>query len=120
MQGEERGTHEAHREESAIPALDPLAARRALDEWPHVQLIDVREPVEFRRGRIPASRLIPMDEIPARLHEIDRDKPAILVCRSGARSERVAQYLRALGYDQVYNLAGGLEAWVEASLPVER
>lgn len=110
----------AFEEEEGLPAVDPLAAQRALEEVPDVQLIDVREPIEHQMAHIAGCRLIPMGEIPARYAEIDRSRPAIVVCRSGGRSARVVQYLRAVGYDNVYNLAGGMEAWIEASLPIER
>ena len=54
---------------------------------------------------------IPMREVPARLAELDRDKPLVVMCHSGGRSRRVAEYLLGNGFPNVFNLKGGIDAW---------
>jgi rhodanese-related sulfurtransferase len=93
--------------------VDPREVADRLDE---VQLIDVRGPDEWDAGRIEGARHIPLGEIGARLDEIDRSRPVVAVCRSGARSGKVVDALRARGY-AAHNLAGGMQAWEKAGLP---
>ena len=85
-------------------------------------LVDVREPPEFRDelGHIPGSQLIPMATLPEAAGGWDRDREIVVVCRSGARSERAALELANLGFRRVSNLRGGMLAWNAARLPVER
>ena len=80
-------------------------------------LIDVREPDEWMAGHAPEARHIPMGNVEARIGEIRVDRRAVVVCRSGGRSNAVAQLLNSHGIDAV-NLAGGMYAWQQAGLPV--
>ncbi len=64
-----------------------------------MQVIDVRTPGEFQGGHAPGSRNIPLDQLEARVSEVDRTRPVILCCATGARSGLATQWLRALGYD---------------------
>jgi rhodanese-related sulfurtransferase len=82
-----------------------------------VQLVDVRDPGEWQAGRIPGARWIRMDELPDRLDELDPDRPVVTVCRSGARSGKMAEFLTGRGY-RADNLDGGMQAWAQAGLPV--
>jgi rhodanese-related sulfurtransferase len=75
------------------------------------QLLDVREPWEFERARIPGARLVPMREVPARLEEIDPEKEVVAICHHGGRSAQVALFLERNGYGKVHNLVGGVDAW---------
>jgi sulfur dioxygenase len=87
-------------------------------------LLDVREPEEFtgELGHIPGSRLIPLKELPARIHELEayKDKDVIVICRAGVRSTTAAAILTGLGFEHVSNLKGGMLDWDEQNLPVER
>lgn len=83
-------------------------------------LLDVREIVEFTEGRIPGSVNLPMSQLAQRIDEIPRDKPVILVCRTGARSAQVAAYLKQFGFEKVYNLLEGTMGWISRDLPLER
>ena len=74
-------------------------------------LLDVREPHELAICRFPDSLDIPMGSLPQRLDELPAERPIVVVCRSGARSMRVTQWLRAQGRDDVSNLTGGVLAW---------
>lgn len=86
-----------------------------------MQLIDVREPAEFNDalGHLPGALLWPLATLDARLAEIDRARPVVTVCRSGARSAQASVLLQQAGLLQVANLAGGLLRWRAEALPVE-
>lgn len=73
-------------------------------------ILDVREPFEWEQGTLPGATLIPMNEIPARLGELDVEQTLLVVCRSGGRSHQVAMYLAANGYAKAANMAGGMKA----------
>jgi len=95
-----------------VPELTPTEFRR---RWPAtggaVVLLDVREPAELALARLNEAVHIPMREVPAKLDEIGRGKPIVVMCHGGGRSRRVAEYLLANGIENVYNLAGGIDAW---------
>ncbi|MEI2610035.1 MAG: rhodanese-like domain-containing protein [Candidatus Promineifilaceae bacterium] len=91
-----------------------------IKDEPGVLVFDVREQSEYDEGHIPGVILIPMGEVPNRLSEIPTDQTVILTCRSGNRSGQVTEFLREQGYDNVHNMEGGIIAWSEAGLPVER
>jgi rhodanese-related sulfurtransferase len=86
-----------------------LAARRRAGEEPLV--LDVREGWELEIARLPGVRHIPMNEIPARLNELDPHQEVIVLCRSGGRSMQVATFLERRGFVNAVNLAGGILAW---------
>lgn len=85
-------------------------------------VLDVRESDEFASGHLPKARHIPLKELEARLPELAKfkDKPVIVTCRSGARSGSACRALRKAGFTNVHNLKGGVPAWQQASLPVEK
>ncbi len=76
-------------------------------------VLDVREPWEHAVCAIPDSRLLPMQEIPARLQELPADTDIVVVCHHGMRSLQVANFLKQSGLERVYNLSGGIAAWAE-------
>lgn len=80
-------------------------------------LVDVREPDEFAEVHAAGARLVPLGELSERWEELPK-QPLVLICRSGVRSARAAEFLETKGYE-VINLAGGTQAWQEAGLPVE-
>ncbi len=84
-----------------------------------IQLVDVREPVEFASGRIPGARLLPLGEIGRRNSEIDHERPVYVLCRTGRRSSAAQKKLNDLGFENVINVEGGFEAWKKANLPFE-
>lgn len=83
-----------------------------------VQLIDVRQRYEHDAGRIAGGRLIELADLPVQAAAIDRDRPVILYCRSGARSAMATTALRKAGYD-AHNMVGGLLEWEATGLPLE-
>ena len=83
-------------------------------------IIDVRTPDEYAEAHVPGARLICLDTLKTRAHEIPRDREVYLICRSGARSAQAFEYLnRAHGHMRLVNVTGGTMAWVEAGFPVE-
>ncbi|NMG28154.1 MBL fold metallo-hydrolase [Aromatoleum evansii] len=86
-----------------------------------VQVIDVRQPDEFdgSLGHIGGAKLIPLDQLAARSGEIDKARPVVAVCRSGARSAQAVVLLQRAGFGEVANLAGGMLRWRAEGCPVE-
>jgi rhodanese-related sulfurtransferase len=74
-------------------------------------LLDVREFWEFRICHIDGSRLLPMRQVPGALAELAPDRPVVVICHHGIRSQQVARFLEQQGFSQVYNLRGGVDAW---------
>lgn len=78
-------------------------------------VLDVREPWELQTASVPADGFsliaIPMNQVPARLAELDPARPVACLCHHGARSQRVAMFLAQNGFGHVANVAGGIEAW---------
>lgn len=80
------------------------------------QILDVREGFEVAEGMIPGALHIPMGQLGSRLGDLDKDRPIIVVCRSGNRSAVVADALNQAGY-AADTMAGGMTAWQRAGLP---
>lgn len=100
-----------------MPAVAELSPAEFLDRWPQplaerdVVLLDVREDAEVAVARIEGAVHVPMGQIPARFHELDRARPLVVMCKVGGRSRRVAEFLLGQGFEQVFNLRGGIDAW---------
>lgn len=76
-------------------------------------LLDVREPFELRAASLPEAMHIPMRDIPARMHELDRGTEIAVLCHHGGRSARVAQFLAMQGFPRVHNISGGIDAYAK-------
>jgi rhodanese-related sulfurtransferase len=85
-------------------------------------VLDVRDQKEYATGHLPRARHIPLRELAGRLGEIGKfkDKPVIVTCRSGPRASAACRLLRRSGFNNVFQLKGGVPAWQQASLPVEK
>ncbi len=83
-------------------------------------VLDVRDAAEFAGGHIADARHIPLAQLAERIKEIQKfkDKPILVNCQAGARSAKACDILRAHQFTQVHNLQGGLNAWVQAKLPI--
>ena len=117
------GIHPETKEEKAlkngIPQLSVKELKQRLDAGEDVFILDVREPYEYQIANI-GGTLIPQNDVPQRLSEIDREREVVVQCRSGARSQRVAEFLKQAGYAKVANLAGGILAWSDEIDPAVR
>jgi len=85
-------------------------------------LLDVRQPEEFSAIHTPNAQLIPLGDLPARMQEISayKDKPIVVICRSGRRSAKAVELLKEAGYSKVSNIAGGIQGWESDGLEVVR
>jgi hydroxyacylglutathione hydrolase len=104
-----RASHEHDAEVRCIGAPEASSWLGAHD----AMIVDVREPSEYATARIPGAVSIPQADLATRLDEIPRDRELLLVCASGMRSLRAAQFLHAVGYERVTNLDGGTNGWLE-------
>ena len=95
---------------NGIPQLTVRDLKRRMDAGEDVFLLDVREPHEYAIANL-GGKLMPMNEVPQRLAEVDRDREIVIHCHHGMRSQRVAEFLQQSGYTGVVNLAGGIHAW---------
>jgi rhodanese-related sulfurtransferase len=95
-----------------------MTPQQAHDQRDALQLVDVREADELVVARFPGAIHIPMDQVPGRLHELDRTVPVAVICRSGNRSAQVTAYLNKVGFT-ASNVEGGLRQWIRAGLPLQ-
>jgi adenylyltransferase/sulfurtransferase len=109
---------------NGIPQITVQELKRRIDAGEDVQLIDVREPWEAQIAQIKTAqiggKLIPKGDVPNRLAEIDRDREVVVHCKSGGRSQQIAELLKQAGYEKVVNVAGGITAWsdqIDPSVP---
>jgi adenylyltransferase/sulfurtransferase len=104
---------------NGIPQIAVTDLKKRLDAGEDLFVLDVREPFEYQIANI-GGTLIPMGQVPQRLDEIDRNREIVVQCKSGGRSQRIAEFLKQAGYEKVANLAGGILAWsdqVDPSVP---
>lgn len=105
---------------SGIAVVRPHEAVRVINRENAV-VVDVRETAEYETGHIPNALHVPLSGIAdAKPLQKLKDKPVVLYCRSGQRSMQAGSKLRAQGFTRLYNLAGGITAWQNENLPVER
>lgn len=99
----------------SLPEITPAELKERLDRGDALTIVDVREPHEWEIANLEpyGARLIPMREIDARLGELDRDAEIVLHCKTGGRSAIVLRRLREAGYTRLWNLKGGILAWVD-------
>lgn len=100
-----------------LPTITPHELQRRLAEGSAV-LIDVREAAEYAREHIVGARLVPVSGFDAHDFDRDHDKAVVFHCQSGNRTAQLAARIIARGFPEAYALAGGLEAWRRAGLPV--
>ena len=103
-----------------IRQISVVDLKQRLDRGEKPVILDVREPWEVELARGPATVLIPLNEIPLRLKELDAGTEIIAMCKLGGRSQRAAEYLSGQGFPNVSNLTGGIAAWsreIDPSVP---
>jgi rhodanese-related sulfurtransferase len=97
------------------------AAVQSTDALAKLVVLDVREMWEYQTASLPNSLHIPMSQLVARIDEIPRDQPIACLCHHGMRSMQVAVFLERQGYQKLYNVEGGIDAWsrqIDSSVPV--
>ena len=96
---------------SKVPEVTVEELKTKLDRGDDVFILDVREPQEYQISRIPGSVLIPLGDLPARVHELDSARDMVVHCKMGSRSARAVEFLRAAGFGKARNLRGGILEW---------
>ena len=106
---------------SGISQLNPSEAVRLMNN-DNVVVLDVRESNEFGGGHINQARHIPMSALKKRISELEKDKsrPVLTYSRSGSRSNYACKVLKKAGFENVYNLSGGIMNWSSANLPLTK
>jgi sulfur-carrier protein adenylyltransferase/sulfurtransferase len=119
IEPETKGNEGMHRDDQDLSVLE---LKELLDRGENITLLDVRQPYEWDIGNLGAfgATMIPLNELGDRFDEVDPAADLVVYCRSGARSGRAVEFLRAQGYERVRNLEGGILAWsdeVDPSIP---
>ena len=101
--------------------IGTLEATRLINRGPHL-VLDVGDGTEFAAGHLPKARNIPVRELSKRIDEIAKfkDKPVLVTAKANARAGAATRFLKRSGFNNVYLLKGGVAAWEQASLPVEK
>ncbi len=94
-----------------IKSLSPKEAKQLIEKKSSIKLIDVREPWEYNIAKIASSELVPLKELPKNLTKFDPNDVYIVYCHHGSRSFYACAYLIQQGFNKVYNLEGGINAW---------
>jgi len=100
--------------------IAPKDLKARLDAGEDMDIIDVREDWEVQIGTLPNVIHIPMNDIPDAVDRISKDKPVVIYCHTGVRSEQVALWLESEDYENILNLVGGIAGWkrdVDPSIP---
>lgn len=98
----------------------PRELKARMDRGDSPLILDVREMEEVALAPFPDAMHIPMGEIPSRLSELEAEREVVVVCHHGIRSAQVAGYLSSIGFQAVFNLTGGIDAWslsIDPKLP---
>ncbi len=103
----------------AIPEMFVSELHELVREHRPLQIIDVRQPVEYLRGHVPGALNVPISTLEAHLPNLEPQLPVVLICSSGYRSMAAASLLARKGFHHLYSVAGGMSAWIEAGYPVE-
>src|SRR5215472_1615229 len=114
IRGEEEPEIDLH-----VPEITPRELKQRLDAGDDFYILDVREPHEFQICNL-NGHLIPLGELPRRVHELDSSHEIVAHCRSGKRSAEAVDFLRKAGFRKIHNLRGGILAWsteVDPSVP---
>jgi len=108
------------RDEETVPIISVNELKRKMDAREAFKLVDVREPFEYEIARIDGAQLIPLGEIAERAGELQREQQIVVHCHSGTRSAQAVRLLQHRGFNNVYNLEGGIDAWsdqIDSSVP---
>jgi rhodanese-related sulfurtransferase len=106
---------------SGVPEVGAMQAVQLLNRKDAV-MVDVREPAEFGAGHAPNAKNIPMAQLAKRIGELEKfkNRPVLIVCQSGGRSHAATALLKKAGFAEVVVLAGGIGAWQQANMPLEK
>jgi len=97
---------------ASVPEIRPEELKRRLDNGEDILVLDVREPHEYEICHL-RGHLIPLGDLPRRVHELDSSREIVAYCKIGVRSAKAVEFLRSMGFRRVRNLTGGIDAWAE-------
>ena len=95
-----------------MPDMTPEELKQRLDAGDDLFVLDVREPNEYQICNL-GGHLIPLNELPKRVSELDPSREIVVHCKMGGRSAKAVDFLKQAGFTRVHNLAGGINAWAE-------
>lgn len=102
---------------SSIKEIDaPELATWVQEKHPNMRVIDVRGMGEIASGTVAGAEAIPLHTLPIKINEFNRYEKLVFICRSGARSAQACMFLQQQGYENVYNLRGGMIGWMQSGL----
>lgn len=96
---------------ASIPEVEPRELAPQLNPQNDWKILDVREPFELEIVQLPDSLQIPMQQIPSRIEELNPKQRYAVMCHHGIRSAQVCAYLKSQGFENVWNVRGGIDAW---------
>lgn len=102
----------------SVKEVDVSTLQSYIDDGKKIRLLDVRGIAEMAQGMIPGAEKWPLHTLPAKLNELDSDEMTVLYCRSGARSAQGVGFMAQQGFENVYNLRGGIIAWAQNGMPL--
>lgn len=116
--GDEQETHHPQPTQ-AVQSIPPQQAKELIENRPDLLILDVRTPPELKEGFIAGSKLYDFWTVVKGRHTLPRNRPLLLVCAVGGRSYFAGTILKKAGYEEIYNLSGGIAAWKEKGLPLQ-
>jgi adenylyltransferase/sulfurtransferase len=104
-----------------VASLTPAELQARLARGERLGLLDVRTEPEWAICHLPGARLLPLGELPARVHELSSADELVVYCKSGVRSAQAVEFLQTVGFRKLAHLAGGIDRWaVEVDPAVPR
>lgn len=98
----------------------PADVQQRLADGEKLYLLDVREPHEFKEAHVPGSVLVSLGNLSTKMSTLPKDKPIVVICRSGNRSGAATNMLKRAGFPQVQNMKGGIIAWARTGAALKR
>jgi sulfur-carrier protein adenylyltransferase/sulfurtransferase len=96
-----------------VKGIAPLELKTRLDDGEDIMVIDVREDWELEMSKLEGVVHIPMSDIPDSVSQLPKDKPVVIICRTGSRSTNVVKWLETQGFSNMLNLDGGINRWAD-------
>ncbi len=103
----------------AYKTISASDARAMIQSSPNLLVVDVRTPEEYTQGHLKGAVNIPLSDLPLRISGLDPNRPILVYCRTGHRSAQASAILVKAGFTQVYNMDGGITAWINSGYPTE-
>ena len=101
----------------AYKTISVSDASAMIQSSPNLVILDVRTADEYAQGHLKGAINIPLSDLPVQIGELDRNRPILIYCRTGVRSAQASTILVNAGFTQVYDMEGGLNAWINAGYP---